>query len=230
MKKTALALGLTAALFAGMANAHQAGDVILRAGGVFVSANSESDTTSNRNIQIPNVGNAKVDVKLNVSDNAQLGLTATYMFTDNIGLELLAATPFSHKIKASAYVNDKELVNLGDAVKLKQLPPSLYLQYYFLDKDAGSRPYLGLGLNYTRFFNAKSLRPEVTELNVKKHSFAPIVNAGIDIKLTDNVYWNTSMWYTQIKTKAKFKALDLDHEVKVKLDPFVFFTGLAYRF
>lgn len=226
MKKTALALGLTAALFAGMANAHQAGDVILRVGGVFVSANSESDTTSNRNV--PGLGN--VDVNLDVGDNAQLGLTGTYMFTDNIGLELLAATPFSHKIKASAYAGGNELVNLGDTVKLKQLPPSLYLQYYFLDKDAGSRPYLGLGLNYTRFFNAKSLRPEVTELNVKKHSFAPVVNAGIDIKLTDNVYWNTSMWYTQIKTKAKFKALDLDHEVKVKLDPFVFFTGLAYRF
>ncbi|OOF46753.1 hypothetical protein BKK51_01405 [Rodentibacter trehalosifermentans] len=220
MKKTALALGLTAALFTGMANAHQAGDVILRAGGVFVSANSESTNKT------------AAPVSLEVKDNAQLGLTGTYMFTDNIGLELLAATPFSHKITASL-----PGLNLGEVVKVKQLPPSLYLQYYFLDKDAGSRPYIGAGLNYTRFFNAKSLTPNVTNLNVKKHSFAPVVNAGIDIKLTDNLYWNTAMWYTHIKTKAKFTTkgipaagVTLDHEIDVRLNPFVFFTGLAYHF
>ncbi|MDC2825218.1 OmpW/AlkL family protein [Rodentibacter pneumotropicus] len=221
MKKTALALGLTAALFAGVANAHQAGDVILRAGGVFVSANSESTTKTN------------TQVNLEVSDNAQLGLTGTYMFTDNIGLELLAATPFSHKVSANVPALGAAS-NLGDVVKVKQLPPSLYLQYYFLDKDAGSRPYLGAGLNYTRFFNAKSTNPLITDVNVKKHSFAPVVNAGIDIKLTDNLYWNTAMWYTRIKTTAKFKVpavtAGYEHEVKLKLDPFVFFTGLAYRF
>lgn len=221
MKKTALALGLTAALFTGVASAHQAGDVILRAGGVFVSANSESTTKTN------------TQVNLEVSDNAQLGLTGTYMFTDNIGLELLAATPFSHKVSANVPALGAGS-NLGDVVKVKQLPPSLYLQYYFLDKDAGSRPYLGVGLNYTRFFNAKSTNPLITDVNVKKHSFAPVVNAGIDIKLTDNLYLNTAMWYTRIKTTAKFKVpavtAGYEHEVKLKLDPFVFFTGLAYRF
>ncbi|OOF64894.1 OmpW family protein [Rodentibacter sp. Ppn85] len=221
MKKTALALGLTAALFAGVASAHQAGDVILRAGGVFVSANSESTTKTN------------TQVNLEVSDNAQLGLTGTYMFTDNIGLELLAATPFSHKVSANVPALGAGS-NLGDVVKVKQLPPSLYLQYYFLDKDAGSRPYLGAGLNYTRFFNAKSTNPLITDVNVKKHSFAPVVNAGIDIKLTDNLYLNTAMWYTRIKTTAKFKVpavtAGYEHEVKLKLDPFVFFAGLAYRF
>ncbi|MBF0751584.1 MULTISPECIES: OmpW family protein [unclassified Pasteurella] len=221
MKKTALALGLTAALFAGVANAHQAGDVVVRAGGVFVSANSESTTKTN------------TQVNLEVSDNAQLGLTGTYMFTDNIGLELLAATPFSHKVKANVPALGAA-GNLGDVVKVKQLPPSLYLQYYFLDKDAGSRPYLGVGLNYTRFFNAKSTNPLITDVNVKKHSFAPVVNAGIDIKLTDSLYLNTAMWYTRIKTTAKFKVpavtAGYEHEVKLKLDPFVFFAGLAYRF
>lgn len=215
MKKTALALGLTAALFTGIASAHQAGDVIVRAGGVFVSAHSESTSVTSPKIN------------LNVKDNAQLGLTGTYMFTDNIGLELLAATPFSHKIEAGVPAKD---LNLGTVAKVKQLPPSLYVQYYFLDKDAGSRPYIGAGLNYTRFFNAKSLNPLVTNLEVRKHSFAPIVNAGIDIKLTDRVYLNTAMWYTHIKTKAKFDALKQRNEVELRLNPFVFFAGVAYTF
>lgn len=92
---------------------------------------------------------------------------------------------------------------------------------------------MGAGLNYTRFFNAKIKKDAISDLEIDKHSFGPVVNAGIDIKLTDNLFFNTAMWYTHIKTTAKFKALTLDpidHEVDVKLDPFVFFMGLGYRF
>ncbi|WP_133543301.1 OmpW/AlkL family protein [Mesocricetibacter intestinalis] len=223
MKKLALAVGISAALLSGAVSAHQAGDVIVRAGGALVIANSQSKTTTD------------TKVNLEVNNNAQLGLTGTYMFTDNLGVELLAATPFSHKISATipALKDHPQLggfYDLGNVVKLKQLPPSLYVQYYFLDKDAGSRPYIGAGLNYTRFFDAESTNPAITNLKVKKHSFGPVVNAGIDIKLTDNLYFNTAMWYTHIRTKAQFSALNADHEVKIKLDPIVFFTGLAYRF
>ena len=215
MQKHKIILGLASVLAMGAVNAHEAGNFIVRGGGVFVSANSSSTTQT------------AIDVNLDVGDNAQLGLTGTYMFTDNFGIELLGATPFSHKISATVPALN---LGLGDVVKLKQLPPSLYVQYYFLDKNAGSRPYVGAGINYTRFFNAKPMVDAVTDLDVKKHSFGPVLNAGIDSKLTDNLYLNTAMWYTKIKTTAKFKALNKEHEVKVKLDPIVFFTGLAYRF
>lgn len=215
MKKTALALGMAAALAAGTVNAHGAGDVIVRGGGILVTANSDSSTKT------------ATEIKLDVNNNAQLGLTGTYMFTDHIGLELLAATPFSHKV--SAYVPALD-ANLGNVVKVRHLPPSLYLQYYFLDKNAGSRPYIGAGLNYTRFFDAESTNPAITDLKIKKHSFGPVVNAGIDIKLTDNLYFNTAMWYTHIHTNASFNALGANHEVKIKLDPVIFFAGLAYNF
>lgn len=215
MKKTALVLALGSALVAGSALAHEAGSAHFRLGGIFVDANSHSKTTT------------PIEVKLDVRNNQQVGLTATYMFTDNLGVELLGASPFSHNIDAT--VPAKNLA-LPKAVKVKHLPPSLYLQYYFLDKDAGARPYLGAGLNYTRFFNAKAQYDAITNLNVKKHSFGPVVNAGIDIKLADNVYLNGALWYTNIRTKAKFSALGADHEVKIKLDPMIYFAGLTYKF
>lgn len=215
MKKSVLAVILGGALLAGSAVAHEAGSAHFRVGGVFVEANSHSTTKT------------PVEVKLDVQNNQQLGLTATYMFTDNLGVELLGATPFSHKIDGSVPALN---LSLPDVVKVKHLPPSLYLQYYFLDKDAGARPYLGAGLNYTRFFHARSLSPAVTNLEVKKHSFGPVVNAGIDIKLANNVYFNTALWYTKIKTTAKFSALNLNHEVKIKLDPMVYFAGVTYKF
>ncbi|MDD0823126.1 outer membrane beta-barrel protein [Mannheimia sp. AT1] len=217
MKKTTLAIMLSGALLAGSAMAHQAGDVMFRAGAVHVKANSSSTTKT------------AVDVDLKVKNNTQLGLTATYMLADNVGIELLGATPFSHKINANVPALGADS-DLGRVVSLKQLPPSLYAQYYFFEPTAKVKPYIGAGLNYTRFYHAKSVDSKVTDLSVKKHSFGPVANLGVDVKLTDNIYFNAAAWYTRIKTTAKFKALDLDHEVKVKLDPVVLFAGFGVKF
>lgn len=217
MKKTALVIILGGALLAGSAMAHQAGSVIFRAGAVTVDANSSSTTKT------------PIDVDLNVKNNTQLGLTGTYMFTDNIGIELLGATPFSHKINAKVPLLGAD-ENLGRVAIVKQLPPSLYAQYYFFDADSKVRPYVGAGVNYTRFYHAKSVHPAVTNLDVKKHSFGPVANLGVDVKLTDNIYFNAAAWYTHIKTTAKFSALGADHEVKLKLDPLVYFAGFGVRF
>lgn len=215
MKKSALAIILGATLFATSAFAHQAGDVIIRAGAVTVNANSKS------------TAKPKPSLELKVKNNTQLGLTATYMTTDNIGVELLGATPFSHKITAKVGALD---LDLDRVAKVKQLPPSLYVQYYVGEKDWAARPYVGVGLNYTRFYNAKSLNSAVTNLKVKKHSVGPVANLGVDVKLTDKLYFNAAAWYTRIKTTATFDALGGSHEVKLKLSPVVYFAGFAYKF
>lgn len=188
---------------------------MVRAGAITVDANSSSRTQTS------------IDVGLKVKNNTQLGLTGTYMLTDNIGVELLAATPFSHKIHANVPARN---LDLGKTAIVKQLPPSLYAQYYFFKADSAVRPYLGAGLNYTRFYHAKSVNPAVTNLEVKKHSFGPVANVGLDVKLAQNVYFNVSAWYTHIKTTAKFQALGANHEVKLKLDPMVYFAGIAVKF
>ncbi|MDC4234528.1 OmpW family outer membrane protein [Pasteurella multocida] len=204
MKKTVLALGVMAALVAGSAVAHQAGSVIVRSGPILV---------------VPNASTNHDVFKFDVNSNAQLGLTAAYMATDNLGVELLAATPFSHEI------------TLGNTLvgKTKHLPPSLYAQYYFLDKDAKARPYVGAGVNYTTFFSEKAVLNGVTDLKLKD-SWGPAFNAGVDIQVADNLFLNTAIWYAKIKSKATFKVGDVEHKVNVKLDPTVFFVGLGYRF
>lgn len=211
MKKSVVAVGLATALLSGMAMAHQAGDVLLRAGGALVVP-----STSNAKGVKNNAANPAFN--LDVNANAQLGLTATYMITDNIGVELLAATPFSHEIR------------LGNTLvgKTKHLPPSLYAQYYFLNKDSAARPYVGAGLNYTTFFGEKDHGP-VKNLKLKD-SWGPAFNAGVDIKITDNLFLNAAVWYAKIKTKATFEIGTDKYSQDVKLDPMVYFLGVGYRF
>lgn len=76
--------------------------------------------------------------------------------------------PLLHKINAKAKVLESGAeVDLDRVVILKQLPPSLYAQYYFFELTAKVKPYVGAGLNYTRFYHAKSVSPAVTDLSVK---------------------------------------------------------------
>ncbi|KGQ56086.1 membrane protein [Gallibacterium anatis str. Avicor] len=225
MKKLALALATSAALLAASsaAMAHQAGEFFVRGGPILAVPNTATHNYA---------GNA-LDYNFDVNSNAQLGLTGTYMITDNLGVELLAATPFSHEISLGNDLGDGDTgYTIG---KTKHLPPSLYLQYYFLNADAPARPYVGAGINYTKFFDEKfngTLAGKgIKATNLKlKDSWGPVVNAGIDINITDKLFLNTSVWWAKIKTKATFDLGGQPQEARVTLDPTIFFVGLGYRF
>ena len=149
MKKVTLAILAVATLASTAVSAHQAGDYIFLAGTATVRPNAGSD-------DVLGYGSFKAD------NNTQLGLTFSYLVTDNIGVELLAATPFRHKIG---------LGPTGNIAEVKQLPPTLMAQYYFRDKQDKLRPYLGIGLNYTTFFDEKfnntGASAGLTDLSVK---------------------------------------------------------------
>ena len=67
---------------------------------------------------------------------------------------------------------------------LKHLPPVLTLQYHFTDLP-GFRPYLGAGVNYTRFSDVRFNAATTTALqpSIKKNSFGLALQAGVDVPL-----------------------------------------------
>ena len=71
--------------------AHQAGDILVRGGLAFVSPQTSSD-------------NVLGTGELEIDSNMQLGLTLSYMLTDNWGVELLAATPSPTRCRLPAWV------------------------------------------------------------------------------------------------------------------------------
>ncbi|MGV8546525.1 OmpW family outer membrane protein, partial [Pseudomonas aeruginosa] len=64
--------------------------------------------------------------KVTVDYDSQRGLTFTYVFADKWCVELVAATPFNLQVdvKCLGPVLDGKLADI------KQLPPTLLLQYY----------------------------------------------------------------------------------------------------
>lgn len=150
MKKTLLATSILAiALTAPLAHAYKAGDIIVRAGAVTVDPHESSSDIW--------VGALNTDVpgtKATLDSNTQLGLTGTYMITDKVGIELLAATPFSHSVGVKGMPGPFAGLN-GKLADIKHLPPTLSAVYYPLDSSSAFQPYVGLGLNYTWFFDTE---------------------------------------------------------------------------
>ncbi len=223
MKKTLLATSILAiALTAPLAHAYKAGDIIVRAGAVTVAPNEDSS-----NVQ---VGATKVPgTKATLDSNTQLGLTGTYMITDKVGIELLAATPFSHTVGVKGFGPSID----GNLADIKYLPPTLSAVYYPLDSNSAFQPYVGLGLNYTWFFDTKlTSAAEGVGFNgfELKDSWGLAGQVGMDYMLTDNLLFNAHVRYIDIDTTGTTHLGPTKVKVDVEVDPWVYMVALGYKF
>ena len=203
MKKI-LPLLIAAAFASPVAMAHQAGDILVRGGLAFVSPQTSSD-------------NVLGTGELEIDSNMQLGLTLSYMLTDNWGVELLAATPFSHSVSTAG---------LGEVAKVKHLPLTLMAQYYFGDANSKVRPYVGAGINYTTFFDEQGRGAlDGTDVSVDS-SWGMAGQVGLDMAINDRWFVNASAWIMDIDTDVHTAV----GTINTSIDPMAFMFGVGYRF
>lgn len=222
MRKSLLTASILAmALAAPLAQAYQAGDIILRAGAATVDPSEDSSPLK--------LNGAPLGGQATLDSDTQLGLTGTYMLSDHLGIGLLAATPFKHRVGL------KGLGALdGKLADIKHLPPTLSLQYFPLPTASRLQPYVGAGLNYTLFFDEEltSQREAQGFSNLEPDdSWGLALEAGVDYALTDNLLLNASLWYLDIDTTASADLTGAGQvEVDVDVDPWVYMVGLGYKF
>lgn len=183
----------------------QAGDFVVRARGIAMvpdESTSSSDLTTGGG-ELNNDYVPEVDL--------------SYFITDNIALELIAATT-KHDLK---WQNPD--VDLGSVMLL---PPTLTLQYHFMPKERFS-PYLGAGINYTFFYDEK---PGAAQSISYDNGFGYALQAGFD-------YAISGPWSLNVDVKKIFLSTDITTnvgtgplKVDADLDPWVFGIGVGYRF
>ncbi|MBV7491604.1 OmpW family protein [Pseudomonas sp. PDM30] len=232
MNKSMLSASLVAlALAAPLANAFEAGDILLRAGAITV--NPEADSSSVKVDQGP-LADADLGGKATMSSDTQLGLNFAYMLTNHLGIELLAATPFEHDVKLKGTALSAANGKLGT---LKHLPPTLSLVYYPLDPKSAFQPYVGGGINYTYIYDEHvgSQAQSAGFSNFKaENSWGLAWQVGADYMLTDNIMINAQVRYIDIDTRATVEnnsiAPGTRARVDVDVDPFIYMVGLGYKF
>jgi outer membrane protein len=183
-------------LLSGSVLAYDSGDIIVRAGVATVDP----------------AGDGALDGVLDVKSNSQLGLTLTYMLSEDWGVGVLAATPFKHDITVA-----------GKTVgSTKHLPPTVTAQYHFSTGET-VHPYVGLGVNYTEFFSEESVLGDLS----LDSSFGLAAELGIDFSFNKNWGANLALWYIDIDTDASLDGAKL---ATVQIGPWVYNVGISYRF
>jgi outer membrane protein len=218
IKTLLLAGAALAGAIAAPAQAAQ-GDVLVRLRGIMVAPNEKSGSV------LP----AFPGEKVKVNDTITPEIDITYMATDHIGFELIAATS-RHTVSGVTGTTG----SLGKLVATNALPPTLTMQYHFLP-EGKIRPYVGAGVNYTLFFNSdasSALTVAVGKTDVHlSDSFGWAGQAGVDIDLNEKFFLNLDVKYIDIDTKARLSTANAGvQRVKVSLDPLVFGVGVGMRF
>lgn len=188
------------ALFVNSAEAVEKGDFLLRFGaskGVPKSDNHEL---------------------VSAESAASFTFTLAYMLTPNLSMELLGAYPFEHDIT---------LVDGGTKVgQTKHLSPTLTVQYHFMPENK-FKPYVGLGVNYTTFFDETTDGPfEGLDLKLGD-SWGLAYELGIDFMLNDTWLLNFSIRYIDLETHARLECQSLGNVV---VDPSLYSVNLGRRF
>ena len=231
MRTTLFASSLLAlAIAAPSVQAHQAGDIIVRAGAITVQTDESSSSVKGDRGALGAVGN--IGGKASINNDTQLGLNFAYMVTDQWAVELLAATPFKHdaKIKGTTALGGAANGKLGS---FKHLPPTLSAVYYPMDSGSVFQPYVGLGVNYTKFFDesvsSSAKQRGFTSLNIKD-TWGWAAQVGADYMLTDNIMLNGQIRYIDIDTTAYASHSLGRAKVNIDVKPWVYMVGLGYKF
>ncbi|MDR2335218.1 MAG: outer membrane beta-barrel protein [Burkholderiaceae bacterium] len=205
MKKILLAIAAVGALTSGTAFAQTseaAGPFMVRLRAVHLD--SRNHDTTGLDLSINNKWIPEVDV--------------SYFFTPNFAAELILTYPQKHDLRAG-----------GDKIgSLKHLPPTLLGQYHFTGMGA-FKPYIGAGINYTRFSSVR-FAPAVADAlspSIKKNSWGGALQVGFDYAIDKN-------WSLNFDVKKVYIGTDVySAGTKVgtfKVDPVLIGVGVGYRF
>jgi outer membrane protein len=207
---------LVAAALAGSAFAVQAQDNVFKIGATRYDTHAK--TSGIEGVGVP----PGADVK--VGDATTVIFVYERLFGPNLGAELVIGIPPTIKAKAAGSV---EFLNAtGTVLETENWSPTVLFNYHFFEPGATWRPYVGAGINYTKFKNTKSSLAPNAELG---SSWGPAVQVGIEYAITKDISAFASL--AALNVKSKVVASDgTVLTTTVDFRPTTYSLGVAYKF
>lgn len=202
-----------------------AGDWLIHGRIINISPNDDSST-----IRVDGAGVDGTGVE--VGDGTSLDVSIGYMLSKNIAVDLLLDISSEHSVSANG-LGGLSVPDGTDVVDTRVLPPAVLLQYHFYPAPK-IKPYVGLGLNFTLFFDEKLTPAAETALGASNlsldSSFGVAAQAGVDFDLGNNWYVNADVKYITIDTTAEFDTAIGRAAVDVDINPTVLGFGVGVKF
>jgi outer membrane protein len=205
----------------GTASAQAAGTWFAKGG-----INNIAPQVKSGDLSAPSIPGTKIDVKSATSAIFTLG----YMLSDEVSFEFYAGLPYKHEV-----VGDGSIKGVGKLGTIKQVSPTLFAQYRFMEASAALRPYLGLGLTYAHFYGGEGsgtltslTNPGGSPTRLSASSaFGLSPQLGATLALGGQWFLDASVIKTFIKNK---NTLSTGQTINTKLDPVSTSLSIGYRF
>ena len=159
--------------------------------------------------------------------DAEVGDATTVLFTSelevkpNVGVELVLGVPPKIKAKATGSV-----AFLGDLLSARNVAPTVLVNYHFGQPGDALRPYVGLGINYTRFTDIKT--PYSFDVKLRD-SVGWAAQVGADYALSKN--WGLFASLARVDVKSKLVATGaVVLQTTIDFRPITYSFGGSYRF
>ncbi len=177
-------------------------------------------------------------VSLKVEDKYTTFFSVARALDDNIEVELAMGYPPTHPVTAqlsSSLPANVQGYNGQTVAMVRQLAPTLFVNYAFGPSTNTWRPFVGVGVNYTNFDKRTStaagngLNGGPTRLELED-SWGLAAQVGLDYKINERWSIHTSLATAKVKTHLIATTAGAAREIDIKFRPVVLTVAAAYRF
>jgi outer membrane protein len=175
---------------------------------------------------------------LNVRNPSIDTLYLAYMrrLSPHFDVELaLGVPPLTHSVAKGPAVVGSVPYNGQTIATVRWLAPSALVKYYLFSPDAVLRPYVGLGVNYTRFYSRQvtasgdAISGGPTSLSLPV-SVGPVGNLGISWNALDRVAVILSASYSRVDSRLTTDTAGIQRTSHVDFNPLAIVLAVGYRF
>lgn len=178
-------------------------------------------------------------ISIVVRDKTTPFFSYTREIDDHWGVELALGFPPSHDIELR--VNNPSLPASAQALsgqmgaKVRQVAPTVFMNYTFLEKSSPWRPFVGVGINYTRFDKTSSttagnaLNGGPTSISLDD-SVGLALMGGMTYRINEQWSLCAALATAQVKSVITTNTLGIERKADIKFRPAVFTVALGYSF
>jgi outer membrane protein len=155
---------------------------------------------------------------------------------DDFALELALGYPPLSKVKGSGPATVGSVPYDGQVISsARWISPTLLFEYNFLPDTAKLRPYLGVGVNYTTFYDRTSTvagneaSGGPTRISLTS-AVGPAVTAGLTYRINDRWHLHASYGWSQVRTRFTGDTDGYERSTHISFNPSALIVSGGYSF
>jgi outer membrane protein len=178
-------------------------------------------------------------ISLEVRDKTTPFVSYTREISAQWEVELGLGIPPKHdivlKINNAALPGSAQALSGQVGATIRQVAPTVFANYRFLEKTSRFRPFVGAGINHTHFDKAHStavgdaLNGGPSSISLKD-SFGLALQAGVAWRLDNAWSVSASLATARVKSKITTNTLGIERHADITFKPRVFTVAMGYSF